>query len=118
MKEHNIDIRQLRDSRKLKRDGKTVDLRERDKVIARIVPPNTAGSNRGSCRISPRAARTGRLRTGATRARRRFGSIYKRIDESSVVRTFCRRSRNRSLSCSAERVNSSRNTCRRVSQSA
>jgi antitoxin (DNA-binding transcriptional repressor) of toxin-antitoxin stability system len=42
MKKHNIDIRQLRDTRKLKawlRAGKTVELRERDKVIACIVPP-------------------------------------------------------------------------------
>ena len=37
----NVNIRQLRDTRKLKawlRAGKTVELRERDKVIARIVP--------------------------------------------------------------------------------
>jgi antitoxin (DNA-binding transcriptional repressor) of toxin-antitoxin stability system len=36
-----VNIRQLRDTRKLKawlRAGKTVELRERDKVIARIVP--------------------------------------------------------------------------------
>jgi len=73
MKTHNIDIRQLRDTRKLKawlRAGKTVELRERDKVIARIVPP-TQQEARGSCRISPRAARKGRLRTGATRKARR-----------------------------------------------
>ena len=38
MKDHNIDIRQLRETRQLKRAGKTVELRERDKVIARIVP--------------------------------------------------------------------------------
>jgi len=37
----NVNIRQLRDTRKLKawlRAGKTVELRERDKVIARIAP--------------------------------------------------------------------------------
>jgi antitoxin (DNA-binding transcriptional repressor) of toxin-antitoxin stability system len=37
----NVNIRQLRNTRKLKawlRAGKTVELRERDKVIARIVP--------------------------------------------------------------------------------
>jgi hypothetical protein len=37
----NVNIRQLRDTRRLKawlRAGKTVDLRERDKVIGRIVP--------------------------------------------------------------------------------
>lgn len=36
-----VNIRQLRDTRKLKawlRAGKTVELRERDQVIARIVP--------------------------------------------------------------------------------
>jgi antitoxin (DNA-binding transcriptional repressor) of toxin-antitoxin stability system len=37
----NVNIRQLRDTRRLKawlRAGKTVELRERDKLIARIVP--------------------------------------------------------------------------------
>ena len=37
----SINIRQLRDTRRLKawlRAGKTVELRERDRVIARIVP--------------------------------------------------------------------------------
>jgi len=37
----SVNIRQLRDTRRLKtwlRSGKTVELRERDKVIARIVP--------------------------------------------------------------------------------
>jgi len=37
----SINLRQLRDTRKLKawlRAGKTVELRERDRVIARIVP--------------------------------------------------------------------------------
>ena len=37
----SVNIRQLRDTRKLKawlRAGKTVELRERDHVIARIVP--------------------------------------------------------------------------------
>jgi antitoxin (DNA-binding transcriptional repressor) of toxin-antitoxin stability system len=37
----NVNIRQLRDTRKLKawlRAGKTVELRERDTLIARIVP--------------------------------------------------------------------------------
>jgi antitoxin (DNA-binding transcriptional repressor) of toxin-antitoxin stability system len=37
----NVNMRQLRNTRKLKawlRAGKTVELRERDKVIARIVP--------------------------------------------------------------------------------
>jgi antitoxin (DNA-binding transcriptional repressor) of toxin-antitoxin stability system len=39
----SVNIRQLRDTRRLKawlRAGKTVDLRERDKLIARIVPEN------------------------------------------------------------------------------
>jgi antitoxin (DNA-binding transcriptional repressor) of toxin-antitoxin stability system len=39
----SVNIRQLRDTRKLKawlRAGKTVELRERDKLIARIVPEN------------------------------------------------------------------------------
>jgi antitoxin (DNA-binding transcriptional repressor) of toxin-antitoxin stability system len=38
---HSINIRQLRDTRKLKtwlRAGDTVELRDRDRVIARIVP--------------------------------------------------------------------------------
>ena len=38
---HSVNIRQLRDTRRLKallRQGNTVELRERDKVIARIVP--------------------------------------------------------------------------------
>ncbi len=37
----NVNIRQLRDTRKLKawlRAGQTVELRDRDRVIARIVP--------------------------------------------------------------------------------
>jgi antitoxin (DNA-binding transcriptional repressor) of toxin-antitoxin stability system len=37
----SVNMRQLRDTRKLKtwlRAGKTVELRERDRVIARIVP--------------------------------------------------------------------------------
>ena len=39
----SVNIRQLRDTRRLKawlRAGKTVELRERDHVIARIVPEN------------------------------------------------------------------------------
>ena len=42
----NVNIRQLRDTRKLKawlHAGKTVELRERDKVIARIVPEPAQG---------------------------------------------------------------------------
>jgi antitoxin (DNA-binding transcriptional repressor) of toxin-antitoxin stability system len=38
---HSINIRELRDTKRLKswlRAGKTVELRERDRVIARIVP--------------------------------------------------------------------------------
>jgi antitoxin (DNA-binding transcriptional repressor) of toxin-antitoxin stability system len=38
---HSMNIRQLRDTKRLKswlRAGKTVELRERDRVIARIVP--------------------------------------------------------------------------------
>jgi len=38
-----VNIRQLRDTRRLKawlRAGKTVELRERDRIIARIVPQN------------------------------------------------------------------------------
>jgi len=41
-----VNIRQLRDTRKLKawlHAGKTVELRERDKVIARIVPEPPQG---------------------------------------------------------------------------
>jgi len=40
----SVNLRQLRDTRRLKtwlRAGKTVELRERDKVIARIVPETT-----------------------------------------------------------------------------
>jgi len=39
-----VNIRQLRDTRRLKawlRAGKTVELRERDRVIARIVPDSS-----------------------------------------------------------------------------
>jgi antitoxin (DNA-binding transcriptional repressor) of toxin-antitoxin stability system len=39
----SVNMRQLRDTKKLKmwlRAGKTVELRERDKLIARIVPEN------------------------------------------------------------------------------
>ncbi|MGB8064813.1 MAG: hypothetical protein WCF26_23210 [Candidatus Sulfotelmatobacter sp.] len=41
----SVNIRQLRDTRRLKawlRAGKTVELRERDRLIARIVPENEA----------------------------------------------------------------------------
>ncbi len=41
----SVNIRQLRDTRRLKawlRAGKTVELRERDKLIARIVPERNA----------------------------------------------------------------------------
>jgi len=40
----SINLRQLRDTKKLKswlRAGKTVELRERDRVIARIVPEDS-----------------------------------------------------------------------------
>ena len=40
----SINIRELRDTRRLKawlRSGRTVELRERDRVIARIVPHRT-----------------------------------------------------------------------------
>jgi len=42
----NMNIRQLRDTRRLKawlRAGKTVELRERDRVIGRIVPVASPG---------------------------------------------------------------------------
>ncbi|HEX4487832.1 MAG TPA: hypothetical protein VH088_16270 [Terriglobales bacterium] len=38
---HSLNLRQLRDTRRLKswlREGKTVELKERDRVIAKIVP--------------------------------------------------------------------------------
>jgi antitoxin (DNA-binding transcriptional repressor) of toxin-antitoxin stability system len=41
----SVNMRQLRDTKKLKawlRSGKTVELRERDKLIARIVPEKSA----------------------------------------------------------------------------
>ncbi len=41
----SVNIRQLRDTRRLKawlRAGKTVELRERDKLIAKIVPESDA----------------------------------------------------------------------------
>ena len=41
----SVNIRQLRDTRRLKawlRAGKTVELRERDKLIAKIVPESEA----------------------------------------------------------------------------
>lgn len=43
----SVNIRQLRDTRRLKawlRQGKTVELRERDKLIARIVPESEAST--------------------------------------------------------------------------
>jgi len=43
-----VNIRQLRNTRKLKtwlRAGKTVELRERDKVIARIIPADQSETN-------------------------------------------------------------------------
>lgn len=43
----SVNIRQLRDTRRLKawlRAGKTVELRERDKLIAKIVPEKPAES--------------------------------------------------------------------------
>jgi len=42
----SVNIRQLRDTRRLKawlQAGETVELRERDRLIARIVPANGAG---------------------------------------------------------------------------
>jgi len=44
-----VNIRQLRDTRRLKawlRAGKTVELRERDRVIARIVPASPPSRSR------------------------------------------------------------------------
>ena len=44
----SVNIRQLRDTKKLKtwlRAGKTVELRERDRVIARIVPENAPAAS-------------------------------------------------------------------------
>ena len=41
---HSVNMRELRDTKRLKawlRSGKTVELRERDQVIARIVPERT-----------------------------------------------------------------------------
>jgi len=43
----SVNFRQLRDTRRLEswlRAGKTVELRKRDRVIARIVPEDTVGS--------------------------------------------------------------------------
>jgi antitoxin (DNA-binding transcriptional repressor) of toxin-antitoxin stability system len=45
----SVNIRQLRDTKKLKsllRAGKTVELRERNKLIARIVPENEPAPKR------------------------------------------------------------------------
>ncbi|MGA6980790.1 MAG: hypothetical protein WCC95_09460 [Candidatus Sulfotelmatobacter sp.] len=47
----SVNMRQLRDTKKLKtwlRAGKTVELRERDRVIARIVPENPAPTASGN----------------------------------------------------------------------
>jgi antitoxin (DNA-binding transcriptional repressor) of toxin-antitoxin stability system len=44
----SVNIRQLRDTRQLKawlQAGKTVELRERDRVIGRIVPENSAAES-------------------------------------------------------------------------
>jgi antitoxin (DNA-binding transcriptional repressor) of toxin-antitoxin stability system len=46
MNMHSMNIRELRDTKRLKtwlRAGKTVELRERDRVIARIVPEKQEG---------------------------------------------------------------------------
>jgi antitoxin (DNA-binding transcriptional repressor) of toxin-antitoxin stability system len=59
----NVNMRQLRNTRKLKawlRAGKTVELRERDKVIARIVP-------------APSQEATGELPDFAARRKNIFG---------------------------------------------
>jgi len=48
----SVNIRQLRDTRRLKawlRAGKTVELRERDKLIARIVPENESPKQSAKC---------------------------------------------------------------------
>ena len=53
----NVNIRQLRDTRKLKawlRAGKTVELRDRNKVIGRIVP---ARKNDAAVKLPDFAAR-------------------------------------------------------------
>lgn len=47
----SVNMRQLRDTKKLKtwlRAGKTVELRERDRVIARIVPENARPAASGN----------------------------------------------------------------------
>jgi antitoxin (DNA-binding transcriptional repressor) of toxin-antitoxin stability system len=44
----SVNMRQLRDTRRLKawlRAGKTVELKERDRVIARIVPENAPAAD-------------------------------------------------------------------------
>jgi antitoxin (DNA-binding transcriptional repressor) of toxin-antitoxin stability system len=59
----SVNIRQLRDTRRLKawlRAGKTVELRERDQVIARILPEN-------------RPSRPREIPDFAARARKIFG---------------------------------------------
>jgi antitoxin (DNA-binding transcriptional repressor) of toxin-antitoxin stability system len=53
----SVNMRQLRDTRRLKawlRSGKTVELRDRDRLIARIVPAN---ANRPPVEIPDFAAR-------------------------------------------------------------
>jgi hypothetical protein len=45
----SVNIRELRDSRRLKawlREGKTVELRDRNRVIGRILPENPPASGR------------------------------------------------------------------------
>jgi antitoxin (DNA-binding transcriptional repressor) of toxin-antitoxin stability system len=62
---HSLNIRQLRDTRRLKawlRAGNTVELRERDRVIARIVPE-------GRSTVPP-----GQWPDFAARAKKIFGS--------------------------------------------
>ena len=49
----SVNIRQLRDTRRLKgwlRAGKTVELRERDRVIARIIPEKVTAKSQGNGR--------------------------------------------------------------------
>lgn len=57
----NVNIRQLRDTRKLKawlRAGKTVELRDRNKVIGRIVP---ARMNDATVKLPDFAARRNKI---------------------------------------------------------
>jgi antitoxin (DNA-binding transcriptional repressor) of toxin-antitoxin stability system len=63
----SINLSQLRDTKRLKawlRAGKTVELRDRNRVIARIIPAFSEGSGQGDLELSKSGRRSWRKRRG------------------------------------------------------